>query len=119
MIQYYSNSDGGKLLIQNETFLLVINTGWFFPAKKKDLNLVLRHMYNNDITLGSDFDIILRSIILDLDASRKYNTDYENKRIDKNIEQMRIFNGLYNENKTFYYEKEGEADNADNRNLQI
>ena len=94
MIAYIRNENGGyqsRIKIENNRYLLLVNTTWFFPAKKKDLTLLLRELYYNDC--NNSLNRVLLCIINELIADLIYCTESEKKRILKNIEQMKVFNG--------------------------
>lgn len=98
MIAYIRNENGGyqsRIKIENNRFLLLVNTAWFFPATKKDLTYLLKQLYHNDTSIPYQLDNVISAVISDLINDFAYNTESEKKRILKNIEQMKVFNGLY------------------------
>lgn len=99
MIEFIKTAAGGypsKIKIENNVYLLLVATEWFFPAKKKDLTVLLRVLYNNDC--NNSLNRVLSCIINELIADRLYCTESECKRIEKNIDQIKVFNGLYGGN---------------------
>lgn len=98
MISFIPFQEGGyqsRIKIENNRYLLLVNTTWFFPATKKDLTHLLKVLYHNDTSIPYQLDNVISAIISDLINDFAYNTESEKKRILKNIEQMKIFNDLY------------------------
>ena len=98
MISYIRNENGGyqsRIKIENNRYLLLVNTVWFFPANKKDLTQLLKALYINDTSIPYQLDDVLSNLISDLVKDLQYCTESEKKRIIKNIEQIKVFNGLY------------------------
>lgn len=96
MIEFIKNDAGGylsKIKIENNVYLLLVSTEWFFPANRKRLTLLLRELYNNDC--NNSLKRVLSCIINELIADRLYCTESECKRIEKNIEQIKEFKALY------------------------
>lgn len=104
MIAFIPMQNGGyvpKIKIENSRYYLLIDVHWFFPANKKDLTLLLKELYNNDyLDFKGHYQLntVLSNVIKELVESKEYNTIAENKRIDRNIEQIKVFNGLYGGN---------------------
>lgn len=98
MIAYIRNENGGyqsRIKIENNRYLLLLNTAWFFPATKKDLTHLLKELYHNDTSIPYQLDDVLSAVIADLIKDLQYCTESEKKRILRNIEQIKVFNGLY------------------------
>ena len=83
------------IYIMNDRFQLWINVRHWFPESKTKVNQLLKLIYLNDdrYETGPVLDKLVRYLT---DYSKQdFVNDRCRRRLEKNIEQIKIFNGLY------------------------
>ena len=83
------------IYIRNDRFQLWINVSYWFPESKTKVNQLLKLIYLNDdrYETGQVLDKLVRHLTV-LSKQESVN-DRLRRRLEKNIEQIKIFNGLY------------------------
>ena len=98
MVSYIVGGIGGYqdvVRIENNCFLLCVNICRWFPESKQKLTQLLKLIYHNDNSneTGPILDRIVK-YLTDF-SKQEYVNDRLRRRLEKNIEQIKIFNGLY------------------------
>lgn len=86
-----------QIKVDSNEMLLIINVGWFFPntkAKTKQLLNILKE-YDTDDSLGIVLDNLAHSIIEHIRFCIRLDSKKDAKQLVKNLDQIKIFNGLY------------------------
>lgn len=86
-----------QIKVDSNEMLLIINVGWFFPntkAKTKHLLNILKE-YDTDDSLGIVLDQLAHTLIIYIRDDIQNHFDKEAKQLVKNLDQIKIFNGLY------------------------
>lgn len=86
-----------QIKVDSNEMLLIINVGWFFPntkAKVKQLLKILKEYDTND-SLGIVLDRLAHTLIVFIRDDIQNHFDKEAKQLVKNLDQIKIFNGLY------------------------
>ena len=103
MIYYYHLAKTGKpyLKISTDSFNLEINVGMWFPNTKAKVKQLLTIMNENKWDCETQFAGALAGLVEDLRLSYTFkdrevkNTKMFCKMLNSNIEQIRIYAGLY------------------------
>ena len=96
-LQHNIDSYMDQIKVDSNEMLLIINVGWFFPntkAKTKQLLNILKE-YDTDDSLGFVLDNLAHSIIKYIRFSLESDQKKDAKQLVKNLDQIKIFNGLY------------------------
>ena len=86
-----------QIKVDSNEMLLIINVSWFFPntkAKTKQLLNILKE-YDTDDSLGIVLDNLAHSIIELIRICIKLDSKKDAKQLVRNLDQIKIFNGLY------------------------
>ena len=86
-----------QIKVDSNEMLLIINVSWFFPntkAKTKQLLNILKE-YDTDDSLGIVLDNLAHSIIEHIRICIKLDNKKDAKQLVRNLDQIKIFNGLY------------------------
>lgn len=86
-----------KIKVENNSMLLIINISWWFPNTKKNISHLCKIMYQNQDRY--EFGDVIDHVIKELYGCRKTadicgRMDIV-KKLDKNIEHLKVINGLY------------------------
>ena len=86
-----------QIKVDSNEMLLIINVSWFFPntkAKTKQLLNILKE-YDTDDSLGIVLDTLAHRLIEFIRFSIEIDKKKDAKQLVKNLDQIKIFNGLY------------------------
>lgn len=86
-----------QIKVDSNEMLLIINVGWFFPntkTKTKQLLNILKE-YDTDDSLGIVLDNLAHSLIKHIRFCIDLDKKKDAKQLVKNLDQIKIFNGLY------------------------
>ena len=83
--------------VDSNEMLLIINVGWFFPNTKAKVNMLLKILreYDTNDQLGNVLDSTYKSLLQHLRLATQVDNRKLAKQLVKNIDQIKIFNGLY------------------------
>ena len=103
MIYYYHEARTGlpKMKIETQSMKLEINIGMWFPNTKSKVKQLLTIMKENKWDCETQFAGALAGLVEDLKLSETFknrevkNTKMFCKMLNNNIEQIRIYAGLY------------------------
>lgn len=106
MIIFLENSSQIKV-VSNE-MLLIINVGWFFPNTKARVTKLLKILreYDTNDRLSTVLDSTYKSLLELLKLATQVDNRKLAKQLVKNIDQIKIFNGLYGDTIPEWKEKD-------------
>lgn len=100
MICYLPVVSGGcisKIKVENNSMLLIINISWWFPNTKANITKLFKLMYQNQerYELGDIIDKLIIDLYEYQDTCRLVGDNLTIKKLDKNINYLKVLNGLY------------------------
>ena len=100
MISFIPGIDGGytsKIKVENNSMLLIINITWWFPNTKKNISHLCKIMYQNQVRyeFGDVMDLIIKDLYDYRNTAAMLGSISIAKKINKNIDYLKIINGLY------------------------
>ena len=77
---------------------MIINVTWWFPDTKARVNKLLKIMYENDCDYS--LGLVLSNLVISLRQFQKeeYVNPKMKEKLERNIDQIKVFNGLYGGN---------------------
>ena len=108
MITFIDNASQDQIKVDSNEMLLIINVGWFFPNTKAKVTKLLKILreYDTDDSLGTVLDSTFKSILEHLRLATMVDDRKAAQQLVKNIDQIKIFNGLYGQTIPEWKEKD-------------